>query len=307
MRPGARVAINYTDTMIYNGSWLNLKQKPKESLLSCTRRSPRRREKAFTLKLNLPNAKPANCTRKCHAARVNELCARDDRGPGSILVYGAAGFLLAALHVLQISGMSEKEKTGSGSNTTHPLSFEELSDKAQERALRDWEPFTDWDWWSDTEENWYEMMREEYGIEGGIMQWDDSFSPWFTGRVVDEEKFIKKIVPGLIEKSQNKFMQIEYGLEADFWKDMYITLVHYDGRNPSSREMRVEIEDADEVSDEIISQIEKAGKEMIVDELRKLGGDLQSEWDYMTSWEAAKEEFASNDTKFNPDGSVYES
>lgn len=172
--------------------------------------------------------------------------------------------------------------------------------------MSDWEPFTEWDWWSDIVEWWYEKMRDEYGIEGDDIAWDDYFRPWFKGKVVDNEKFINKVVPGLIEKSKSKYMQIEHGLDPDFWEDMYITLTHYDGRNPSSSEMRVEIEDADEVSDEIISQIEKAGEKMIVDQLRELGRILSNEWEYMTSSEAAKDDFVSNDTKFNPDGSLYD-
>jgi len=197
--------------------------------------------------------------------------------------------------------MSEKEKA-----TTHPLSFEELSDQAQQRALRDWEPFTEWDWWDDTVEQWYDRMREEYGIEGDDMQWDDYFSPWFEGKVVDVEKFINKVVPGLIEKSKSKYMQIEHGLDPNFWHDLYITFGHFRGRNPSSSAMVINFDDAEDVSSEILDQIEINGGKMIVDELKQLGGELSREWDYLVSAEAAIEEFESNDTKFNPDGSVYE-
>lgn len=197
--------------------------------------------------------------------------------------------------------MSEKEKA-----TTHPLSFEELSDKAQARALADYEPFTDWDWSQDSVEHWYSKMEEEYGISGDDMEWDDSFSPWFKGKVDDNEKFIRKVAPGLIEKAENRFMQIEYGLDPNFYEDMWIAFSHYPGRNPSSRSMQIEIEDADDVADEIFDEIEKRGKQAIIDELQKFGGELQREWDYMFSEEAAREYFDWNDMKFNPDGSVYQ-
>ena len=197
--------------------------------------------------------------------------------------------------------MSEKEKA-----TTHPLSFGELSDEAQRRVLRSYEPFTEWDWWDDTVEQWYSRMSEEYGIEGDNMEWDDDFSPWFDGKVESNEKFVNKIVPGIIEKSKSRYMQIEHGLDPNFWHDLYITFSHFRGRNPSSSSMVIDIEDGEDVSREILGQIETNGGKMIVYELKQLGRDLRREWDYMVSDEAAVEDFESNDTKFNPDGTFYE-
>lgn len=222
------------------------------------------------------------------------------------MVYGPSCFHLAHFHVLQTQQVMSANQDNTNTNTTHPLSFEELSDKAQERALMNWEPFTEWDWWEDEVENWYERMQEEYGIEGDDMSWDDDFSPWFIGKVEDNEKFINKIMPGLIEKSKNKFMQMEYGLQPDFWQDLYITFSHYRGRNPHANQMTCEVEDADEISAELADELKDKGRQAIIDELKKFGRELSNQWDYMTSWEAAREEFAANDTKFRPDGTVWE-
>lgn len=191
--------------------------------------------------------------------------------------------------------------------STHPLRFEELSDEAQERAISNYEPYTDWEWWEDSVKSWKDELEEKYGVDGVKIEWGDDFSPWFAAKVVDNEKFLETVVPEIMIKTRSPFHRIELGIDPDFWRDLWIEFQHHTGRNPSARQMTIEIEDLpDEMPDEILEEIEEKGLEFIKQKLGELGKILSSEWDYMFSREAAIDDFESMDTRFNPDGTVAE-
>lgn len=197
--------------------------------------------------------------------------------------------------------MSQEEKNINSS--THPLSFDELSDAAQQKAISLYDPFMEYNWWDWIVDDWQQEMHDEYGVETDDIEWDDSFDVWFDGKVWDDKRFIEKVLPGEIEKSTNRFMRMEGDAEKEnFWEDLYLTFVHYQGRTPSSKAMEIVVEDADEISDRLIDLLEQKGKEFAIEKAQELGKSLQSHWDYEHSEAGAIEFYQSNGTTFQPDG-----
>jgi acetyl-CoA carboxylase alpha subunit len=76
------------------------------------------------------------------------------------------------------------------------------------------------------------------------------------------------------------------------------------GRNPYSKAMFITIEDIDDeqISQELVDEIEQKGNEWIREKAAELGKQLDSEWDHMNSEESAQDYYENMDTRFNSDG-----
>lgn len=196
--------------------------------------------------------------------------------------------------------------------TTHGLSYDELSDEAQQKAVMNYDPFVDWDWYSPHVEDFTDQMYEKYGIEVSDVEWGDDFSAWCKGKVwnSDIEKFLNAAAPELMAKVNSPFHRMEMGLDVaeDFYEDLMVFFTHSNyGRNPRPQAMEVELDGLQDDSDESIAEeIEEGAYKLMLRSLSELSDSLQKDWDWLHSDEAAVEDFRSNDTRFNPDGSLYE-
>jgi hypothetical protein len=187
------------------------------------------------------------------------------------------------------------------------LSFDQLSPGAKQRAISNYEPYTE-GWSGDAINNFVEDMMD-YGVDvdAKTVEWDDSFDVWFKGKVwfVDNLNFINAIgMKEEVAKSENKFIRAEGDAYPEFWKDLYITINHSMGRNPYSKAMFITIEDIDDeqISQELVDEIEEKGNEWIREKAAELGKQLDSEWDHMNSEESAQDYYENMDTRFNSDG-----
>lgn len=195
------------------------------------------------------------------------------------------------------------ERDGGGEG----LSFDQLSPGAKQRAISNYEPYTE-GWSGDAINNFVEDMMD-YGVDvdAKTVEWDDSFDVWFKGKVwfVDNLNFINAIgMKEEVAKSENKFLRAEGDAYPEFWKDLYITINHSMGRNPYSKAMFITIEDIDDeqISQELVDEIEEKGNEWVREKAAELGKQLDSEWDHMNSEESAQDYYENMDTRFNSDG-----
>jgi hypothetical protein len=151
------------------------------------------------------------------------------------------------------------------------------------------------------------MMEYGVDVDAGSIEWDDSFDLWFKGKVwfVDNLNFINAIgMKEEVAKSENKFLRAEGDAYPEFWKDLYITINHSIGRNPYSKAMFITIEDIDDeqISPELVDEIEQKGNEWVREKAAELGKQLDADWDDMHSEESAEDYYENMDTRFNPDG-----
>jgi hypothetical protein len=196
-------------------------------------------------------------------------------------------------------------------NTTHGLSYDELSDEAQKRAIMLYSPFLDWDWYDTHVEEFTREMDEKYGIEVSEVEWGDDFDSWCKGRVwnSDIRKFLNSAAPEVMATINSPFHRIEMGLDLDedFYENLMVFFNHSYDRYPRASSMEVELDGLpDDFDESIAEEIEEGALKLIRRELQKFSNDLRTDWDWMHSDEAAIEDYRANDTRFYPDGSLYE-
>ena len=190
---------------------------------------------------------------------------------------------------------------------TEGLTFGQLSPEAKQKAIDNYEPYME-GWYEDIVNDFVEdMMEYAVDVDAKSVEWDDSFNPWFKGKVwfVDNLNFINAIgMKEEVAKSENKFLRAEGNAYPEFWKDLYITINHSVGRKPYSKGMFITIEDIEDeqISQELVDEIEKKGNEWAREKAEELGKKLDAEWDYMHSEESAQDYYVNMDTRFNPDG-----
>jgi hypothetical protein len=195
---------------------------------------------------------------------------------------------------------------------TQDLSYDELTPEAQAQAVMNYDPFVDWDWYSPHIEDFTSMMDEKYGIEVYDVEWGGDFGIWCQGRAwsCDVKKLLNAAVPELMAKVNSPFHRMEMGLDLDedSFEDLSIFYSHSDNRrNPRAQAMEVELDGLPEDIDKsIVEEIEDGAYKLMFQELVALAVSLEKDWDWLHSSEAAVEDFRSNDTRFNPDGSLYE-
>lgn len=194
---------------------------------------------------------------------------------------------------------------------TPSLGYDELSPEAQAQALMNYDPFVDWDWYSPHIEDFTSMMDEKYGIEVSDVEFSDDFGIWCQGRAWsgDVEKLLNAAVPELMAKVNSPFHRMEMGLDLDedFFEDLSIFYTHTSYGGPRAQSMEVELDGLpDNIDESILEEIVEGAYKLMFKELVALSANLGQDWDWMQSDEAAIEDYWSNDTRFNLDGSLYD-
>lgn len=189
--------------------------------------------------------------------------------------------------------------------TINIFAFEELSEEAQEKVIREfWDINLDYDWW-----HWTFDDAENVGIkiDGFDIDWGNSIS----GSVYDLETVCNKIVIEHGESTETAILAREYldkfivlNARLDRAVDVMDEIDRrYDDLNPEKAD-RV-YDTADKIVEACEDEIQDLSEEFEKDILECYLTILRNEYEYLTSEDAIKEHICANEYEFTEDGSQY--